>query len=93
MASSILMESYLMAFGFAVTMGASEQDAHLFARVYDVPVNVKQITQDWENWNNSKIEIAVQVRELQKVMATLKAEELSTEEMDYIYPDRSRRRK
>ena len=92
MAASILMESYLMAFGFAVTMGASEQDAHLFARVYDVPVNVKQITQDWMNWNNTRIEIAVQVRELQN-SRWARAEKLSTDEMDYIYPDRSRGRK
>jgi len=47
MAASIIIESYLMAFGYAITMGQSEDDAHLFARNYDCPVNYETLKTDY----------------------------------------------
>ena len=47
MAATILIESYLMAFGLAVTMGESEDEAHLFARNYDCPVTYTMLKKDY----------------------------------------------
>lgn len=57
MAASILMDSYLMAFGYAVTMGESESEAHLFARNYDCPVTAKSLKNDYTHFVNRRNEL------------------------------------
>ena len=57
MAAAVLMESYLMAFGLAVTMGESEDEAHLFARNYDCVVKYSQLKQDFADFVNRRTEL------------------------------------
>jgi hypothetical protein len=57
MAAAILMESYLMAFGLAVTLGEPEDEAHLFARNYDCPVTYKSLQKDYADFVNRRTEL------------------------------------
>jgi hypothetical protein len=51
------MESYLMAFGLAVTMGEAEDEAHLFARNYEVPVTYPRVRDDYVDFVNRRNEL------------------------------------
>lgn len=57
MAASLMIESYLMAYGYAVTLGETEEEAHLFARNYDYVVTYLQIKSDYENFVNRRNEL------------------------------------
>lgn len=50
MAAEVLAESYVMATGYAALMGAGSDRQHLFARRYDQPVTVAQLTHDWKEF-------------------------------------------
>ena len=49
MSATILAESYLMAYGYASSHGATECISHLFARNFDMPVTAKQVQSAWES--------------------------------------------
>jgi hypothetical protein len=47
MAAEVLVESYVMATGYAALMGANAEQQHLFARNYDRPVTIDVLKQHW----------------------------------------------
>ncbi|OBC11422.1 hypothetical protein A5784_35070 [Mycobacterium sp. 852013-50091_SCH5140682] len=53
MAAEVLMESYVLATGYAALMGADSASQHLFARRYDQPVTVDQLALDWAEFRKA----------------------------------------
>jgi hypothetical protein len=58
MAAELLLESYVMATGYAALMGADTERQHLFARNYDFPVTVDKLKTDWEEFAERAAELA-----------------------------------
>lgn len=47
--------TYLMAFGYAITMGATEMRAHIFARNYGMPVDLDKVISDWQEFDKNLV--------------------------------------